>query len=49
MLIGISLNQAGVHRKAFIADKASPDTSRDNAFKHVTKNIVIAETLVART
>jgi hypothetical protein len=48
MLIGISLNQAGVYRKAFTADKASPNTRRDNAFKHVTKNIVIAETLIPK-
>src|SRR5262245_66083830 len=49
MLVGISLDQAGVHRKALTTDKASRNASLDDTFEHVAKNIVIAEPLVACT
>jgi hypothetical protein len=49
MLVGISLDQAGVHRKALTIDKASRHASLDDTFEHVAKNIVVAEPLVACT
>ena len=48
-LVGIGLDQAGVHGKAVTADKAGRNTCPDNAFEHRTENIMIAETLVACT
>src|SRR3954468_6756977 len=49
MLVGIGLDQAGVHRKAHTIDKATRNASFDNTFEHMAKNIVLAEPLVAYT
>ena len=48
MLIGVSLNQAGVDRKAFTTDKAGCNARPDDALEYDAENIVIAEALVTR-
>jgi len=47
--VGISLDQARVHRKAFTADEAGRDTGSYHALKHATENIMIVKTFVACT
>ena len=37
MLIGISLNQAGVHRKAFTADETGRDAGQHNPLEHMAQ------------
>jgi len=48
MLIGVSLNQAGVDRKAFTTDKAGCNARPDDALKYEPEDIAIPETLVTR-
>jgi hypothetical protein len=47
MLIGVRYNQTGIHRKAFAADKASPDARTHNTLKHAAEDVAVTEPLVA--
>jgi hypothetical protein len=49
LIFGISLDQAGVDRKALTIDKASRNASLDDTFEHAAENIAVAQALVART
>src|SRR5215472_1350146 len=48
MLVGVSLNQAGVDRKALTADKTGCNTGPDDPLEYEPEDPVIAETLIAR-
>ena len=47
LLVSIGDNQAGIHRKAFAADQASPDAGAHNSLKHVAEDATIVEPLIA--
>ena len=48
MLVGVGLDEARIHRKAFAADKPGHDACPDHTFKNAAENIAVAEALVAR-
>ena len=47
-LVGISLDEACVHRKAFTADEPGADTGGNHALEDLTGNIMIAEAFGTR-
>jgi hypothetical protein len=47
LLIGVRLNQARINGKAFATNQAGGNACLDDPFEHTTKNVSLAEALVA--
>jgi hypothetical protein len=45
LLVGIGLDQARIHCKAFTANETGHDACLDDTFEHAAKNIPLAEAL----